>query len=99
VKTIVVGTPALIAAGVVDNSSAYSRVSKGSPGTSAIPHFLHRPAASAVTSGCIGQNHAVNSAGGDAVCCAAPSETTATSSNASLVMCIVVQRNRKRRHS
>src|SRR6266566_8865683 len=104
-KVKVTGTPAFTAAGTVVSSSVYSRVSNGSPGTSTMPHFRQRlPGSPAVTSGCIGQNHAVvpGGGGGAELCCAAaPSESSATSSSASLFRRIVVQcdgegsRNRK----
>src|SRR5213082_1312374 len=75
VKVSVAGTPGLIAAGDVESSTPYSRVSNGSPATSAMPHLRHRPASDAVTSGCIGQNHAVNP-GGMELCCAAPTASS-----------------------
>jgi hypothetical protein len=67
VKKSVAGWPALMPRAAVVSSSAYSRVSNGSPATSAMPHFRQRPPSLAVTSGCIGQNHAVVSAGGAAL--------------------------------
>src|SRR6476619_2602456 len=108
VKCKVTGTPAFTAAGTVVSSSTYSRVSNGSPGTSAIPHLRHRlPASLAVTSGCIGQNHAVVP-GGAELCWAAAADTmiartnmsratchirVATSASVSLFRCIRVQRD------
>src|SRR5258705_12684990 len=91
------GGPAWPAAGIVVSSRLSSRVSNGSPATSAMPHLRQRPASPAVTSGCIGQNHAVTSAGGVPPCCAAPSDSSATSSSASLLRRIVIQRNGERR--
>src|SRR5438045_1642393 len=68
------GTPAFTATGTVTTSREYSRVSNGSPGTSAIPHLRQRlPASLAVTSGCIGQNQAV--VPGGVSCCAAAAQT------------------------
>src|SRR5213075_406204 len=92
VKVNVTGSPAFTAAGTVVSSRAYSRVSNGSPGTSAIPHLRQRlPASLAVTSGCIGQNHAVVPGGAELCCAAAPSVSSTTSSSASLFRRIVVQ--------
>src|SRR6476620_160179 len=93
VKCKVTGTPAFTAAGAVVTSSEYSRVSNGSPATSAIPHFRQRPPASAaVTSGCIGQNQAVVPGGAELCCAAAPSVSSATSTSVSLFRGIVIQR-------
>src|SRR5262245_41255555 len=92
-KYKVTGTPAFTAAGTVVSSSEYSRVSNGSPGTSAIPHFRQRlPASLAVTSGCIGQNHAVVPGGAELCWAAAPSVSSATSTSVSLFRRIRVQR-------
>src|SRR5438477_9395 len=92
VKVKVTGSPAFTAAGTVVISSEYSRVSNGSPGTSVMPHLRQRlPGSLAVTSGCIGQNHAVVPGGAELCCAAAPSVSSTTSSSASLFRRIVIQ--------
>src|ERR1051325_8851608 len=86
------GSPAFTAAGTVVSSRGDSRVSNGSPGTSAMPHLRQRlPASPAVTSGCIGQNHAVVPGGAELCCAAAPSVSSTTRSSASLFRGIVIQ--------
>src|SRR4029079_19127364 len=98
VKCNVTGTPAFTAVGAVVSSREYSRVSNGSPGTSAIPHFLQRlPASLAVTSGCIGQNHAVVPGGAELCCAAAPTVSTTTSTRHRLFLRIVIDGKRESR--
>src|ERR1051325_9857643 len=88
------GSPAFTAAGTVVSSREYSRVSNGSPGITGVPHLRQRlPGSLAVTSGCIGQNHAVVPGGAELCCAAAPSVSRTTSSDASLFRRIVIQGN------